>query len=97
LNVNENEITLEEALRPSGDYWPEPLRDIFSKINRSNDTTFVNRICKITGYTVTESWDYFEELIVAGVVHREESGYTHITSIEEETQKRREDFKDNVS
>ena len=95
--MDENETTLEEALRPIGDYWPDPLRDIFFKINRSNDTTFVNRICEITGYTVTESWSYFEELIVAGVIHREESGYSHITSIEEEIQKRGKGFNDSLS
>lgn len=95
--LNENEITLEEALTPIGDYWPDPLRDIFSEINRSTATTFVNRVCEVTGYTDTESLAYIEELIVAGVIHKEPNGFFHTTSIEEDIQKRSDGFKDNVS
>jgi len=88
IGLKENDITLEQSLTPIGDYWPDPLRDIFSKINRITATTFVNRICEVTGYSVTESQAYFEELINAGVIQKELNGLYHITTIEEETEKR---------
>lgn len=87
--MRENEITLEKALSSIGDYWPAPVRDAFSKINRSTVTTFVKRICEITGIPVTESQAYFEELINAGVIQKEPNGLFHITSIEEDMQKKK--------
>ena len=87
MRLKDDEITLDEALTPIGDYWPDPLREIFSKLNRSTATTFVNRISEITGYSITESQAYFEELIDADVIQRELNGFYHITNIEEEMQK----------
>ena len=97
MDVEEKEITLEEASIPIGDHWPNPLSDIFSAMNRSTITTFVNRICEITSYTETESRDYFEELGAAGVMHEEPNGYFHITSIRGEKRKRPQFFKTDIS
>jgi len=97
LDVEEKEITLEEASIPIGDHWPNPLSDIFSAMNRSTATTFVNRISEITGYAKTESKDYFEELIAAGVIHEEPNGYFHITSIKGEKRKRTQFFRPDIS
>jgi hypothetical protein len=95
LKVLKKEITLEESLTPIGNYWPDPLRDIFLMINRSNITTFVSRIREITGYSEDESRDYFEDLINVGVVRREPSGYYSITPVEGDTQERSGDLSDN--
>lgn len=95
MKVLKKEITLEEALTPIGDYWPDPLRNIFLMINRSNITTFVNRIREITGYSKDESWAYFEDLIAVGVVRREPSGYYSITPVEGDTQEMSSDLSDN--
>lgn len=97
LDVEEKEITLEEASTPIGDYWPNPLSDIFSAMNRSTITTFVNRIHEITGYTEAESRDYFEKLVATGVIHEEPNGYFHITSIKGEKRKRPRFFGPDIS